>query len=99
MKQAARQVLDSPAFKRMVVRQWTASIVFTTALFAIYYGYIALVALDKALLARRVGEATTLGIPAGVAVIIASWALTAVYVLWANRAHDSDVRHLKNQAR
>ena len=46
-------------------------------LFVVYYGFILLVATNKALLARRIGEVTTLGIPLGVAVIVAAWVLTA----------------------
>jgi len=98
MNQPRRQVLDSPAFKRMVAKQWTVSLVLTAALFAIYYGFIALVALNTPLLAQRVGESTTIGILLAVAVIVLSWVLTAIYVAWANRVHDPQVRDLKRQA-
>jgi len=98
VNQARRQVLDSPAFKRMVVKQWTVSVVLTTALFAIYYGVIVLVAFDKPLLAQKVGGETTIGILLAVAVIVLAWMLTAVYVAWANSVHDPRVRDLKRQA-
>ena len=48
-------------------------------------------------MAQRIGEVTTLGIPLGVAVILVSWVLTAVYVVWANAAHDPEVRRLRDQ--
>ena len=91
-----RQVLDSPELRRLVARRWTVSLLLTAALFAAYYGFILLVALDKALLARRIGAGvTTLGIPLAVLVIVVAWALTAIYVWWANRAYDPAVDRLK----
>jgi uncharacterized membrane protein (DUF485 family) len=97
MKQTARQMLDSPEFKRIVTRRWTFSTILIVALFVIYYGYIALVAVDKPFMAQRIGEATTLGIPLAVAVIVLAWALTAIYVAWANSVHDPDVGDLKSK--
>jgi uncharacterized membrane protein (DUF485 family) len=97
MKQTARQMLDSPEFARMVTKRWTVSVFLTVALFVIYYGYIMLVAVDKPLMAQRIGEVTTMGILLGVAVIVLSWVLTAIYVAWANNVHDSDVRDLKSK--
>jgi len=34
-----------------------------------------------------------------VAVILLSWLLTAIYVVWANRSHDVDVRRLRDKLR
>jgi len=97
MKQTARQMLDSPEFKQMVSKRWTFSIVLTITLFVIYYGYIVLIATNKPFMAQKIGEVTTLGIPLGVAVILLSWVLTAVYVIWANKVHDPEVRDLKSK--
>ncbi len=77
-------------------RRWAVSLALTAALFAAYYGFILLVALDQALLARRIGAVTTLGIPFGVGVIVVAWALTAIYVLWANRVYDPAVERLRD---
>lgn len=92
-----RQMLDSPDLRRLVRRKWTVSIVLTLGLFAVYYGFILLIAVDKSFLARRIGEHTTLGIPLGAAVIVLSWVLTALYVLWANRSHDREVARLRDR--
>jgi uncharacterized membrane protein (DUF485 family) len=75
------------------------SLALTAALFVVYYGYILLIALDKPFVSRRIGEVTTLGIPLGVAVIVLSWALTAPYVAWANRAYDPEVARLRERLR
>ena len=93
----ARRVLDSPDFRRLVTRRWTISLLLTAALFVAYYGFILLVALDKELLARKIGAVTTLGIPLAVLVIVVAWALTALYVAWANRRYDRAVDGLKKE--
>ena len=92
-----REMLESEPFRRIVRRKWTVSVLLTLCLFALYYGFILLIALDKAFLSRRIGEFTTLGIPLGVAVIVGSWVLTAIYVLWANRSYDSEVAKLREE--
>ena len=97
MKQNARQMLDSAEFKAMVTKRWTVSVVLTIVLFLVYYGYIVLIAVDKTFMAQKIGEVTTLGIPLGVAVILLSWVLTAIYVIWANKVHDPEVRDLKSK--
>lgn len=94
-----REVLESPGFKALVRAKWLVSTVLTLTLFVVYYGYILLIAYDKAVLARKVGAATTLGIPLGVIVIVLAWVLTAVYVAWANTKHDDAVRKLRDQVR
>ena len=97
MNRSAREVLDSPELRRLVGRRWAISLALTAALFVAYYGFILLVALDKELLARRVGAVTTLGIPIAVGVIVVAWALTAIYVVWANRVYDPAVDELKTR--
>jgi uncharacterized membrane protein (DUF485 family) len=99
MHPSTRRLLDSPDFHRLVSRRWRVSLLLTAALFVLYYGYILLIALNKPLLARRVGEVTPLGIPLGAAVILGSWALTAAYIVWANRHHDDEAERLRRELR
>ncbi len=94
---SAHEMLASEEFRGLVRRKWTVSVLLTVCLFVVYYGYILLIAVDKAFLARKIGAYTTLGIPFGVAVIVLSWVLTAVYVLWANGSHDAAVKDLGEQ--
>jgi uncharacterized membrane protein (DUF485 family) len=94
-----RQLLDSPDFQRLVFRRWRISLALTACLFVLYYGYILLIAADRAFLSRRIGEATTLGIPVGAFVIIGAWGLTAAYVWWANRYYDAEVARLRDRLR
>jgi uncharacterized membrane protein (DUF485 family) len=97
MPKTTDELLASRDFKRLVSKRWTVSIILTILLFIIYYGYILLVAVDKPFLAQKVGEATTLGIPLGVLVIVLSWVLTVIYVIWANSSYDGEVKRLKDQ--
>lgn len=99
MDPSIRRLLDSPAFHHLVSRRWRVSLLLTAALFVLYYGYILLIALNKPLLARRVGEVTPLGIPLGAAVILGSWALTAIYIWWANRSYDPEADRLRRELR
>lgn len=97
MAKSAEEMLSSREFKSLVSKRWTVSIVLTALLFIIYYGYILLVAVDKPFLAQKVGQSTTLGIPLGVLVIVLSWVLTVIYVIWANNSYDNEVKRLKEQ--
>jgi uncharacterized membrane protein (DUF485 family) len=97
MPKSTHEMLESPDFKRLVRGKWTIAIILTIVLFIVYYGYILLIAGNKAFLAQRIGEYTTLGIPIGVGVIVAAWVLTYIYVVWANRVHDAEVSRLVDE--
>lgn len=93
----AKEVNESPEFRRLVAKRWAVSGVLLALLFASYYGYILIIGLDKPFLAQKIGVVTTLGIPLGVGVIIVAFVLTAVYVVWANRSYDPEVQRLKDE--
>jgi uncharacterized membrane protein (DUF485 family) len=95
----AGELLASREFKQLVSRRWRVSGLLTAALFTLYYGFILLVATNRALLATRVGPATTLGIVLGVTVLVGAWLLTGVYVAWANREFDPEVQRLRERLR
>ena len=94
---SAHELLESADFKRLVAKRWSVSLILTILLFALYYGYILLIGYDKPFLAQKIGEVTTLGIPLGVGVIVLSWVLTVIYVIWANNSYDPEVQRLKDQ--
>jgi uncharacterized membrane protein (DUF485 family) len=98
-RQGVRRLLDSPAFHNLVMRRWRISLVLTAALFVLYYGYILLIALNKPFVSTRLGGITPIGIPLGAAVIVGSWALTAVYIAWANRVYDRESARLRDEFR
>jgi uncharacterized membrane protein (DUF485 family) len=71
--------------------RWKIAGTLTAAMMLVYYGFIALIAYDKPLLARMVAPGLTLGILLGALVIVAAWLLTWIYVRWANAHYDSAV--------
>lgn len=80
-------------YQQLVRARRRFSFTLTALMIATYYGFILLVALAPHVLAAPLyrGATTTVGIAAGVAIILAAIALTACYVLRANRAFDRRV--------
>ncbi len=70
--------------------------VLTGAMVVLYFGFIALVAYGRPILARQVTPGLTVGILLGALVIVVSWMLTWVYVRWANTVYDPRVRALNS---
>ena len=71
----------------------------TILMLIVYYGYIGLIAFDKALLAQPIGAGvTTLGIPLGMAVIVFTVAITGIYVRRANKEFDALTRDILKDA-
>jgi uncharacterized membrane protein (DUF485 family) len=97
----ATELIESPAFRSLVKTRWTVSFTLLALLFVGYYGYIILVATRPALMARRLSDApdaiANLGLVLGIGTLVFAWILTAIYVVWANRAYDPEVERLKNQ--
>ncbi len=65
------------------------------AMFALYFGFILLIAFQKELLGTLVAPGLSLGILGGAFVIVASWGLTWIYVHWANRHYDHALAKLR----
>jgi uncharacterized membrane protein (DUF485 family) len=74
------------AFKRQRnVLGWTLTVLMLLA----YYGYIGLIAFDKAFLAKPLGTGvTTVGIPLAIGVMVFTIVITAIYVHRANTVYD-----------
>ncbi len=94
---SVHELIESADFKHLVANRWSVSLVLLALLFVSYYGYVLLIGGNKAFLAQKIGEVTTLGIPVGIAVILFAWILTAYYVVWANKSYDPEVERLKGQ--
>lgn len=78
------------AYEALVRERSRLAWLLTAVMLAIYFGYILLIAFDPAFLARPIGAGTTtIGIPIGLAVILAGIALTGVYVWRANGRFDA----------
>jgi uncharacterized membrane protein (DUF485 family) len=95
----ANELRESPGFRALVARRWAVSLTLTAAMFVAYFGFVLVLAFNKEVLAARIGEHVTIGIPIGVGVILFAWVLTGIYVWWANGRYDSAVNDLKSQLR
>jgi uncharacterized membrane protein (DUF485 family) len=68
----------------------------SAAMLMLYFGFILLIAFQKPLLGRLIAPGLSLGIALGAFVIVSSWALTYVYVRWANRHYDGAIEKLRS---
>lgn len=85
------RVAGDPRYRALVARRGRFAWALTVVVLIAYFGFIALVAFDKALLgASLAGGATSVGIPVGLGIILLSIGLTALYVRRANGAFDAE---------
>ena len=83
------KIVRDPRYQELKSKRSSFGWTLTIAMLIVYYGFIVLVAFDKELLFKRIGEGvTTLGMPIGVAVILFTIIITAVYVRRANAEFD-----------
>ena len=66
----------------------------TAVMILLYFGFILLIAYNKALMGTLVVPGLSVGILFGALVIVASWLLTWVYVRWANEHYDRELHEL-----
>jgi len=62
---------------------------------AVYFGFVLLVAFNKPLLATIVMPGLSLGMLLGALVIVVAWALTWIYIRWANTHYDEALKGLR----
>lgn len=85
------------ATRLLAARRWRIAATLTLLMVVVYFGFIALVAFQPALLGSLVAEGLSLGIVLGALVIVAAWLLTLAYVTWANRVYDPALAALSRQ--
>jgi len=84
------RISQHPKYQELKAKRTSFGLWLTLAMMVVYYGFILLVAFNKPLLATRLGEGVmTVGMPLGLAVIIFTVVITAVYVWRANREFDA----------
>jgi len=83
------RVLNDPNYQKLKTRRSRFGWQLTIAMMVVYYGFILLVAFNKPFLATPLGAGvTTIGIPLGLAVIVFTVVITAIYVRRANSEYD-----------
>lgn len=79
----------------LAARRFRIGVVLTLIMLVVYFGFILLIAFSKPLLGRLLTDGLSLGMLLGVLVIFATWVLTWVYVGWANRVYEPEIRRLR----
>lgn len=91
------QVINSIEFKRLVKAKKTVSLTLALCELIIYFGFIWLIACKKEFIIQKISGDVNLGIILGVGVILFSWFLTGIYVIWANKIYDEKVTDIKEK--
>lgn len=92
-------IAANPKYQRLVKTRSSYGWLLTAIMMIVYYGYIAIIAFDKELFARRLGEGVmTLGIPVGFGVIVFTIIITGIYVRRANSEFDALTREIVKES-
>jgi uncharacterized membrane protein (DUF485 family) len=90
------RIVANPKFQQLVQERTRFGWILTAVILIVYFGFIGLIAFDKALLAMKVGGGTaSLGLFLGVGVILIAFILTGIYVARANTRFDALSADLK----
>lgn len=92
-------IAANPKYQRLVKTRSSYGWLLTAIMMIVYYGYIAIIAFDKELFARRLGEGVmTVGIPVGFGVIVFTIIITGIYVRRANAEFDALTREIVKES-
>lgn len=78
----------APQLRALARARGRVAAVLTALMILLYFGFIALIAFQRDVLARLILPGLSLGILLGALVIVASWLLTWYYVRWTNVHYD-----------
>ena len=81
----------------LAARRWRLALILTAGMLVTYFGFVLLVAYDKPLLGTLLAPGLSLGILLGALVILVAWALTGIYVRWANTVYDVELARLRKE--
>jgi uncharacterized membrane protein (DUF485 family) len=82
----------------LAATRWHIALTLTAVMIVLYFGFIALIAYDRPVLAVLVAPGLTVGILLGALLIVVSWLLTFGYVRWANTKYDVALRAMNVSA-
>ncbi len=90
-----KRIRSHPAYEELVRKRTSFGIVLSIIMLIFYFGFVMLVAFNKAFLATPIGTGvTTVGMPLGVFVIVSAFILTGIYVRRANSEFDALTRQI-----
>ncbi len=84
-----QRIAAHPKYQELKAKRTSFGWTLTVAMMVVYYGFILLVAFNKQFLATKLGAGVmTVGMPVGLAVIVFTIVITAIYVRRANSEYD-----------
>jgi uncharacterized membrane protein (DUF485 family) len=86
---------SASALEAVSAARWRVAMSLTVAMMVAYFGFILLIAFNKPLLGSIIVPGLSLGMLLGALVIVIAWAVTWVYIRWANAHYDSSVDRLR----
>jgi uncharacterized membrane protein (DUF485 family) len=89
--------MSTSSLEAVSAARWRIAIALTVAMMAVYFGFILLVAFNKPLLGTLLARGLSLGMLLGALVIVVAWALTWIYVRWANTHYDAALQRLRER--
>ena len=93
-----QRIKANPKYQKLVSMRSTFGWTLASMMLVVYYGYILLIAFDKELLARKIGDGvTTWGIPIGLFVIVFTVVITGIYVQRANKVFDDLTAEIRKE--
>jgi len=89
-EELVKKITNNPKYHELVAKRASYGWLMTFLVMLVYYGYILTVAFNKAWLGTKLGAGmtTSVGIPLGLGVILATIILTGIYVRRANSEFD-----------
>lgn len=98
---SANHIRNNPKFAELVRKRTAFAWTLSAIMLIIYFGFIGLIAFDKAFLAVKLSAAgvTTIGFPIGIGVILSAIVLTGIYVYRANGEFDELNRQIIEESR
>lgn len=97
--QTVQRIQSNPRYQQLRSKRNVFGWTLTILMLVVYYGYIGLIAFDKAFLAQPIGSGvTTVGIPIGLGVILFTVVITGIYVYRANTEFDAITQEILKEA-
>jgi uncharacterized membrane protein (DUF485 family) len=91
---------DDDRLRELARRRWTIAAILTAVMVIAYFGFILIVAFAKPTAGTLLaGGRLSVGIVLGASVILVAPIVTGIYVRWANRRYDGEVRSLREGKR
>ena len=97
---AVEHIRTNPKYQALKRKRNVIGWTLTLAMFVAYYGYIALVAFNKAFLGQKISAegVTTIGVPIGMGLIVFTILITGLYVRKANGEFDEMTAEILKEA-